>query len=57
MTERPPLRVDVFNSANYWVGRNFGIRAEEHALERVFGEEYLRYRVAEPRCSRRSRFR
>lgn len=33
-------------AAIYWVGCMFTIQAEEHALERAFGEEYRRYRAA-----------
>ena len=41
----------------YWVGCMFTIRPEEQALERVFGEEYRRYRAAVPRYMRLPRFR
>ena len=44
-------------TAIYWVGCVFTIRAEEQALERVFGEEYRRYRAAVPRHMRLPRFR
>ena len=44
-------------TAIYWVGCVFAIRAEEQALERVFGEEYRRYRAAVPRYMRLPRFR
>ena len=44
-------------TAIYWVGCVLAIRAEEHALERVFGEEYRRYREAVPRYMRLPRFR
>ena len=44
-------------TAIYWVGCVFTIRAEEQALERVYGEEYRRYRVAVPRYTRLPRFR
>ena len=44
-------------AAIYWVGCVFAIRAEEQALERVFGEEYRRYRAAVPRYMRLPRFR
>ncbi len=43
-------------AAIYWVGCVFTIRAEEQALERVFGEEYRRYRAAVPRYMRLPRF-
>lgn len=44
-------------TAIYWVGCVFTIRAEEQALERVFGEEHRRYRAAVPRYLRLPRFR
>ena len=44
-------------TAIYWVGCVFTIRAEEQALERVFGEEHRRYRAAVPRYIRLPRFR
>ncbi len=36
-------------TAIYWMGCVFTIRAEEQALERVFGNEYRRHRAAVPR--------
>ena len=44
-------------TAIYWVGCVSTMRAEEQALERVFGEEYRRYRAAVPRYMRLPRFR
>ena len=44
-------------TAIYWVGCVFAIRAEEQVLERVFGEEYRKYRAAVPRYMRLPRFR
>ena len=44
-------------TAIYWVGCVFTIRAEEQALERVFGQEYREYRAAVPRYMRLPRFR
>ena len=44
-------------AAIYWTGCLFTIRAEEQALERVFGEEYRRYRATVPRYMRLQRFR
>ena len=44
-------------TAIYWLGCVFTIREEEQALERVFGEEYHRYRAATPRYIRLPRFR
>lgn len=44
-------------TAIYWMGCVFVIRAEEQALERVFGDEYRRHRAAAPRYIRLPRFR